>query len=83
MKRSADVRQPPQAAPAWTLGPRWLVAASLFAACLVALPILAVVLNLFQPAGDAWGHVAGSVVPNPVSRARSASKTGQNNSSPG
>jgi len=37
--------------------------AGLAIACLVALPVAAVVLQVFQPAGDIWQHLAATVLP--------------------
>jgi iron(III) transport system permease protein len=40
--------------------------ASVVVASLIALPVLAVVLHVFQPGGDVWGHLAGTVLPRYV-----------------
>jgi len=41
----------------------WLGCLSLAIASLLALPILAVVASVLQPAGDAWRHLAATVLP--------------------
>ena len=44
-------------------GGRALALASLIGALVVLMPILAVLLNLLQPASPVWAHVAGTVIP--------------------
>ncbi len=44
-------------------GSRTLIGLSLVVALLIALPVFAVVLQVLQPAGDVWSHMAETVLP--------------------